>query len=248
MTAINTPLPSYADQVRRIDVELRSRLPHLLTRIFEVSSFSYVIVFDAELQDAQKIEKEFDEQIRWVTVPVRISNEIPSAYQRELEPIKDINLAHDFVGMSLTTFGFENLIAARFPGLSVIGSRLVSGTAQTIELLIGKGTNIDLQLCVLTFCEALGLPCTFALVEEAGPSRSASIPLLMDPLKVVATRSRGQLPAYVREDEDLWFDRLDGVYAGGIRPEDPRSSRRLPVFLGLPDWAAGQHSAGTPVV
>jgi hypothetical protein len=185
-------VPSYAEQVRRIDVQLRSRFPHLPTRIYDVHPFGYVIVFDAELLDAQKIEKEFDGQIRWLTVPVRISNDRPPAYRRELAPIQDSELAHDFAGMSLSTFAFENLVAARFPELSVIGSRLVSGAAQTIELLIGQGTDARLQQRVLTFCQALGLPCIFHLIEDAGPARIASIPLVMDPLKVVATRSRGR--------------------------------------------------------
>jgi len=220
LTITDEPVPSYADQVRRIDVELRSRFPHLLTRLYEVDLLSYVIVFDAELQDAQKIAKEFDGQIRWVTVPVRISNDTPPTYRRQLTPIQDTELARDFAGMSLTTFAFENLVAARFPELVVIGSRLVSGTTQTIELLIGCGTDAELKQRVLAFCQALGLPCVFSLVEEAGPAKSASIPLVMDPLKVVATGFRGQLPAYVREDEDLWFDRLDGVYAGGVTSED----------------------------
>ena len=71
MTVIDRSAPSYADQVRRIDVELRSRFPYLQTRLYEVDAFSYLIVFDAELQDAQKIGKEFYHEIRWVTVPVR---------------------------------------------------------------------------------------------------------------------------------------------------------------------------------
>jgi len=111
-------VPSYAEQVRRIDVELRSRFPHLLTRIYDVHPFSYVIVFDAELQDAQKIEKEFDGQIRWLTVPVRISNDRPLVYRRELAPIQDSELAHDFAGMSPSTFAFENLVALRWPASS----------------------------------------------------------------------------------------------------------------------------------
>jgi hypothetical protein len=37
---------------------------------------------------------------------------------------------------------------------------------------------------------------------------------------VVATRSRDALPKYVREDEALWFDKLDGVYSGVVTASD----------------------------
>ena len=121
--------------------------------------------------------------------------------------------------MSLTTFGLENLVASRFPGLSVTGSRLVSCTTPTLELMIGQGTTIEMRQRLLTFCQALGLPCAFTLKEEAGPSRSTSISVAMDPMQVVATAYRGKLPPYVREDEDLWFNSLDGVYAGSTTPE-----------------------------
>ena len=59
---------------------LRGHFPHLITRIFEVGSHSFVIFFDKDLQRADLIAEEFDDSIRPVTVPVTLSNSVPQHY------------------------------------------------------------------------------------------------------------------------------------------------------------------------
>lgn len=148
----------YAQQVRRIDVELRSRLPHLTTRIFEISEESYVIWFDRMLTDAEHFKAEFQHDVRYATVPVEITNEFPTSFLREWPTILDSELSKDFAGLSFTNFGLVNLIAAKFPDFPLRSIEMKGSVyPYTLKLVVATDVVDITRVEVLSFCNRLGL-------------------------------------------------------------------------------------------
>ena len=114
---------SHAGQVRRMDVILRSRFPNLVTRIYEVGSDQFVIVFDTALQDAAAIADEFDRSIRFMTVGATLSNTPPETYLREIPVLSDTEAAGDMTGLPLREFDLLNLLLSRFPDSDILAVR-----------------------------------------------------------------------------------------------------------------------------
>ena len=85
--------PSDDEPVRRVDANLRSRYPFLRTRLFALAPHRYLIVLDRQDLPAESVAEEFDNQIRFITLQVGVSNDLPASYVRELSPIDDHAIA-----------------------------------------------------------------------------------------------------------------------------------------------------------
>jgi hypothetical protein len=121
-----------ASWVRRADISLRAHYPNLVTRIFEIAPHQFVIVFDKSLQDAAQIDFE---DIRPITLQAKISNEVPVNFIREIQPLQDDQLAHNFEGFPFNNVQLFNLVVGRFPDLPIVSIQ-DGGTpmAVTVEL------------------------------------------------------------------------------------------------------------------
>lgn len=207
-----------AGWVRRADVRLRSDYPNLITRIFQTTPHQFVITFDKALQDASRIDFE---QIRPVTLQVTISNEIPAAYLREILPLSDHELAHNFEGFPFNLTQLFNLVVGRFPELPIITIQ-DGGSPMRVIVELSHGISAGREAELLTFCNGLGAPAPFELkvtgrpLEVGARSNGQLVGHPNDALFVGASRLRPGVPSFVREDEAFWFENLDRIYAGTI--------------------------------
>ena len=99
---------------------LRSRFPNLHTRSFEVGIHQFEIIFDTELQNADEISEEFHSSIRFMTVPVTLSNQVPQSYISELVPLSDEDAMGGMIGIPLRCVDLLNLLASQFPAAGII--------------------------------------------------------------------------------------------------------------------------------
>jgi len=207
--------------IRRTDVSLRTHYPNLITRIFEIAPHQFLIVFDKSLQDAAQIDFE---QIRFVTLQAKISNEIPVNFIREIPPLADNELAHNFEGFPFTRPQLFNLVVGRFPDFPIVA--IQDGgtpTAITVELTEALDPNQTRQL--LEFCNGIGVPAPFKLsvtgrsVNAAAATNPSALAGFGDTLSITAARLRPAVPAFVRADEAFWFSSLDRIYAGNVDVE-----------------------------
>ena len=215
---------SYAGQVRRMDALLRSRFPNLVTRIYEVGSDQFVIVFDTALQDAAAIADEFDRSIRFMTVAATLSNSPPETYLREIPVLSDAEAAGDMAGLPLRRFDLLNLLLSRFPDINILAVR-DNPQDRKIILSVETAPDAKTEAQLIEFVDSFDLPLTVEIKILSSHQRDA-IPEIDDPMFVWASRLRPNAPTYVRQDEDFWFDNIGDI-----------SSNRFPIerFPGMRD-------------
>ena len=168
-------------------------------------------------------------QIRPVTLPLRISNEVPQHYSREIEPIPDSQLARHYEGFPFTLMQLFHLVVARFPDLPIAEIR-DGGTPMTVTVELTTAIDDEQERDLMEFCSTLGAPAPFQIIvtgrtlKEAQETQKAKIstPIGVQPdaLFIGASRLRPAVPAHLRADEEFWFGNLDAICAGRIAVDD----------------------------
>ena len=200
---------SFASQVRRIDAMLRSRFPNLRTRIFEVRAHAFVIVFDSELQISDEISEEFHDSIRFITVPVTLSNHIPQSYISELFPLSDEDATGGMVGLPLRRVDLLNLLASRFPDAGIIHVRDDPETREA-NVVVRSPLDENTEGKLRTFVGSFQLPLSLTIQVEPS-SEAVTRPDIDDPMFVWAASLRSGAPTYAKQDEIFWFDNIANI-------------------------------------
>lgn len=211
--------PSQMSLARRTDVMLRSLYPHLSTRIFEVESHRYLIVFDREQLDATSVAEHFDHHVRPVSVWLEISNQEPTVYLRELQPIPDRELSHGFEGFSFSYSDIANILISKFPDLP-IPSQHSPNQNNPITLTFEQQLTPEQELQVQAVLNGIlpGWPITIACkLEEPRPTAPTppKRPGEVD-IDVKSYRQRPKAPSFVRDDEAFWFTNVDPIFEGRL--------------------------------
>lgn len=200
---------SFAGQVRRIDAMLRSRFPNLHTRIFEVGIHQFEIVFDTELQDAGEISEEFDNSIRFMTVPVTLSNQIPQSCITELVPLSDEDAMGEIAGLPLRCVDLLNLLASRFPAAGIM--RVTDDTVSREAIVVVRSPlDDDTEDQLRSFVGSFQLPLSLT-IQVTPSSEDMSRPDIDDPMFIWAASLRSGAPIYAKQDEIFWFENISNI-------------------------------------
>ena len=200
---------SFAGQVRRIDAMLRSRFPNLHTRIFEVGIHQFAIVFGSELQTADEISEEFHSSVRFMTVPVTLSNQVPQSYISELVPLSDEDATGGMIGLPLRCVDLLNLLASRFPAAGIVRVNDDPGVREAI-VVVRSPLDEDTEDQLRTFVGSFQLPLLLTIKVEPS-SEAVTRPDIDDPMFVWAASLRSGAPTYAKQDEIFWFDNIANI-------------------------------------
>ena len=200
---------SNSGTIRRIDARLRSKYPHLRTRIFEVMVNEFQIQFDPTIQDALVISEDFDHSIRFVGVAATLTNDIPLTFLRELPTLTDSEATATMIGLPLSTTDLYNLLVSRFPDLTIVGVK--ARRAEYITICFCERPPSESILQVREFIDSLALSIDVRYDFQCSnePQTLDSIP--SEPLYVIASRLRESMPSYVLEDEAFWFNNIEAI-------------------------------------
>lgn len=200
---------SFAGQVRRIDAMLRSRFPNLHTRIFEVATHQFEIVFDTELQNAAEISEEFDNSIRFMTVPVTLSNQIPQSCITELVPLSDEDAMGEMAGLPLRCVDLLNLLASRFPAAGIM--RVTDDPVSREAIVVVRSPlDDDTEDQLRSFVGSFQLPLSLT-IQVTPSSEDMSRPDIDDPMFIWAASLRSGAPIYAKQDEVFWFENISNI-------------------------------------
>lgn len=200
---------SFAGQVRRIDAMLRSRFPNLHTRIFEVATHQFEIVFDTELQDADEISEEFDNSIRFMTVPVTLSNQIPQSCITELVPLSDEDAMGEMAGLPLRCVDLLNLLASRFPTAGIM--RVTDDPVSREAIVVVRSPlDDDTEDQLRSFVGSFQLPLSLT-IQVTPSSEDISRPDIDDAMFIWAASLRSGAPVYAKQDEVFWFENISNI-------------------------------------
>ena len=206
----------YAGEVRRVDALLRSKYPNLSTRIFEIKSRHFVIVFDAESQCADAISHEFNNSIRFMTVPDTLSNTIPESSLNEIPPLTDEDAIGNMTGLPLSRIELLNLLASRFPDAGILHLNDEPGSGQfslSVQFVLDAATRAQIE----EFVDSLQLQLEFR-IEVSNSPQPPSPPEAHDPLFLWCARLQPTYPSYVRQDETFWFDNIKNISSNKLVP------------------------------
>ena len=201
--------PSYKGFVQRIDILLRSRFPNLITRIYEVESNEFVVVFDAALQDATAITNEFNRSICFAMVPVTLSNSTPDTHLGEITPLSDAQGTGDMIGLPLSCADIKNLLISRFPNAQINSVR-EEFVNKAIRITVSAALDNDTESELLRFVDEFNLPFTVQ-IEVNSNHQTQFDPNIENPMFIRAARLRPSVPSYVAQDEEFWFDNISAI-------------------------------------
>lgn len=208
----------YEGWCRRVDLGFRTRFPYLSTSIYKVGSFEFLIKVDQDLEDKQGMEKIFDDEIRFITAPVKLVWAEPEKFECKVEGIEDDSIPSGFEGLPFTVNQLYNHLACAFPDLHVsffnedFSRRVIIVTLKGFPPL-GEVRKLEEKL------KLLKSPMTFEIVV-GGEAPPKVMPI--DEVFVIGPASAAKKLncEFLERDEKLWFDNLENIYAGKYKKDD----------------------------
>lgn len=226
------------EEARRCDLYLRTKYPHLKTKIFKFNNGWYGIYADNYPQPFSSFEDEFNNKIKPITYMVCVLEKKPENVE-EIPIVKDNEIASDYAGIPYTIWQIERLIQYKFSDISVIGaSQEVSKT--DIILYVRNIKNNEMRKKLTVFIDSLKLKAPFRIVEDENDiclflenekKRKSEIkdfirknPNLPDIEQQISNPVFNMLPikkgfSIKKEelDEQFFFERIEDIYKGNIK-------------------------------
>ena len=205
---IDKTLSPFSGQVRRIDAHLRARYPTLETNIYELDDKTFLIAFPKEQLDANQIEEEFHNTIRFVTVPVKVSNSMPECYVRELPILSDQEAVACLEGIPLTEMDLMNVLTSQFPLVTFTG--IDTPSPGVVTILVNSTLQQEHTDSILDYVESLSIPATVQIDQRASED-TLSFRSNCDPMYLLAPGFRRILPDHLRRDDAFWFANIESI-------------------------------------
>ena len=128
----------HGGHVRRTEFYLRAHFPEVDTKIFKTGKYWYEIYCSNLGERFDDVSAYFDDKIRPVATPVKLTKDYPSEILEELPPIADNEIPKDYEGISGRTIDMLNLLAARFK--NILASSYFSPYSLAISSLLSPKT------------------------------------------------------------------------------------------------------------
>lgn len=214
-------LRSFDGYARRIDADLRARIPLLATRIFEVVEHSFMIVIDPAMQNVAEIAEEFDSEIRFVATHIVLCNQVPETYLREIQGLSDEEAGGSLMGLPVPMPELDSLVLSRFPDLPIHGLRENQG--RTLVVITREITDAE-RYRIKAFLGEFGLPVSLRFEVESSPHperqlKDGGLAASLQNLIIAPARRRAGAPVNIADDEVFWFANLASAASGEMTLE-----------------------------
>lgn len=205
------------ESVRRTELFLRVKYPHITTRIFERAPDDHVIVVPADQLDATEHQEEFEREIRQASDFVTLLNSVPDGAV-EIAVLGDNELGENLSGVPLTVADLSVIIAGKFPFAPNLANARPA-TSDVLNIDFAEPLAVEDEPLIREFLEKQFIGYSIVLgVQNPEVKRSAGTKLQSDTLDVKSIRERTHLPSFIASDEQWWFDNLGGLFEGSIPP------------------------------
>lgn len=206
--------------VRRDDLRLRSLYPSLKTRIFEIENQKFLIYVQNPFDDRNSLCEEFNNSVRFITNPVKLTFDLPEKFVKEIPVIADAQIGDDFAGIGWTTDQLYNLLYSKFPFLRSLKIDMVDNGAVCVHFPCGMSGLYNSQLT--SFLESVSGECikftaSFDDLERGTFGVSSETNRVST---ILPTRWNKKRVEYEERDEAFWFDNIKGIYQGSITKEN----------------------------
>lgn len=201
------------ETLKQTDLHFRSRFPWVQTRLFEISQHSFSIFVAKVQMDVEQAADEFDNKIRPVTLHVRLTNDLPQNYLREISGVPDAKLGQ-IISLNRSRGDVRIQVNAYFPHFPDYVDLEVSGREFTF---VFSDMLTDAQLKELERWVHSIEPEIVLKTQASSPNPK---PLETDVLRILPSKMRPFKRPYITEDEDFWHQNVKDIYSGGLHPND----------------------------
>ena len=229
-------------EILRCDFYLRTKYPHLNTRIFKLKNDFYTIYADNYPKPFSSFEDKFHNQIRPITAPVSLTETIPENFEKEITPLSDTDIVSDYSGIPFSSFQLQRLIQFKFPNINCIC--ITHDNSDYIDFYIQKISDEDTQLKFINFINSLELSLPFKIIDDEkeietiilkekqrkdklndfyrkNPSAKNFEESISNPvLNMIPIRQQSLHIKAEERDEEQFFDRVENIYKGIITKHD----------------------------
>ena len=232
------------EAVRRADLYLRARYPHLKTRILKLSSGFYGIIINDFSGNINELENEFSHDLKPLGIPVKLFSIIPNDIEEELPIIKDSEIGKNFSGISLTLSDLKNLLIAKFQTIDIIHLEPFD-MERKLNIYTDNILDENIKKIFIDFLYGLDIHMDFYIIEDknigldkenkeleknketlssignSNPELKAKLDSLDNPImNSFPAKLNTRRIIYEEKDEQMWFDKIGDIYAGNFTKTD----------------------------
>lgn len=217
----------FIESSRRCDVMFRSKYPYYQTRLFQITEHDFVLFLINPVDDFTALAEEFHSKIRFITVPVKLVQEIPEQYQIEVPVIQDNELSQNFAGLPLRLTDIAQHVEAKHSDITIseisdsfrpskvfvrlegnVRFKKIQNVQETIE---GFGGFYDVEVVDGGSAKVLQTP----------TSKQSDESLESDIFTLTPSSHYKSLGCdFLERDEQLWFSKVDDIYSGKFVKDD----------------------------
>jgi len=219
--------------VRRADLQFRAEYPEIITIIYKISEWSYILYCETVREDFDDIEHQFEGKIKSATTPLKLSLEKPKDFLEIISPISDNQISKDFEGLSFTIPLLFNLLLSKFPHIkfskieTIKNEKITVYTSRVTEKEPNVTTyrflnTIDREK-IMKFLQGLKIPAVFEIIDEEILIPADDFPQYQqNPIQILhsARLRKNTSFDFSKRDDALWFDNIDKIFDGSFKKKD----------------------------
>ena len=207
------------NNVRRNDLSLRLKYIGIKTRIFKIAPFKYVILCSNIPDDFEKIKTYFDRSIRYVTLQISLSDQVPEYYIEELSPIDMEHPVDDFRATARTRAEIEEYIYGRYHDFDI--RKIVpseGGINFHMDIYVGSDVS-DKQIARLQkeLTEVDFGTDQIQVLRTTDPPEDKT---KLNPQDSVMWLNTNKSYPFTVAETDFWYDNIEAIYDGSVKRKD----------------------------
>lgn len=207
------------NNVRRNDLSLRLKYIGIKTRIFKIAPFKYVILCSNIPDDFEKIKTYFDRSIRYLTLQISLSDQVPEHYVEELFPIDMEHPVDDFRATARTRVEIEEYIYGRYHDFDI--RKIVpseGGINFHMDIYVGSDVS-DKQIARLQkeLTEVDFGTDQIQVLRTTDPPEDKT---KLNPQDSVMWLNTNKSYPFTVAETDFWYDNIEAIYDGSVKRKD----------------------------
>lgn len=217
----------FVESCRRIDIIFRSKYPYFQTKLFQINEHEFELFLINKVDNFEELVQEFNNSIKFIIVPIELVDKKPISYLTEIEFISDREIPLNFSGFPLTRPQIYQHVESIHRDVIIVG---MSETWNPSTLHIQLEGNVrpkkiqDVQSTIENLggfyeVEVIDGGIRQELQEKklngySNNSKNTVFTLMP------SSHFKGKGCDFLERDEELWFNKVDDIYAGRFVKDD----------------------------
>lgn len=204
-------------EVKRCDLNLRTKYFGLETEIYQLDVYQFVIVCNNYEGNFEELLKDFDYNIRQMGTNVSLADKKPKQYLKKIENISFDNVVDDFKATCVTMNDLNNFVRLKFYNVEIIQIS-VPNTGVDFEILIEVSTETDdkqIDIMRETLLDA-DLGTDKITIKRSNKTMNKKDKSKDERRDVMLLKTYESLPITIDEGV-FWLDNAERIYTGNFK-------------------------------